>query len=167
MPCLRVPFQRFVQPVGDASKLADRDGTRPDFDVCGGTAACTDAVQPIAKVTAAIGQLKVAWHGGRVDEQVGGITADPVSANADFAVCPDERDAVSASFEAAMFDTDTVGIPICQCLATVMARRADSDRTALVGIHGPLDDVEMMCAPVGQYAAGIVAVGAPCAWMEA
>ena len=43
MPCLWIPFQRLVQPVGDAAKLADRDGACTDFDVCGGAAARTDA----------------------------------------------------------------------------------------------------------------------------
>ena len=161
MPCLRVPFQRLVQPVGNAAKLADRDGTRADFDIGGGTAARADAVEPVADMAAAIWQLKVARHGGRIDEQVGGIAADPVAADADFAVRSDECDAVTTAFKTTVFDADSVGIPVSQCLATIMARRADSDGTALVGVHGPLDDIEMMGAPVGQDAAGIVAIGTP------
>lgn len=167
MPCLWIPFERLVQPVGDAAELADRDGTRADFDIGGGTAARADAVEPVADMAAAVRQLEVARHGGRIDEQVGGIAADPVAADADFAVRSDECDAVSVAFEAAVLDAHAVGIPISQCLAAIMARRADSDGTALVGIHGPLDDVEMMGAPVGQDAAGIITVGAPSAWMEA
>ena len=167
MPCLRIPFQRLVQPVGNAAKLADRDGTRADFDIGGGTAARADAVEPVADMAAAVRQLEVARHGGRIDEQVGGIAADPVAADADFAVRSDECDTISAAFEAAVFDADAIGIPVSQCLAAIMAGWADSDRTALVGIHCPLDDIEMMGAPIGQDAAGIVAVGTPSAWMEA
>ena len=158
MPCLRIPFQRLVQPVGNAAQLTDRDGTRTDFDVCGGTAARADAVEPIADVAAAVRQLEVARHGGRIDEQVGGIATDPVAADADFAVRSDECDSVAASFETAMFDAHAVGIPISQCLAAVMAGRADPDRAALIGVHGPLDDVEMVGAPVGQHAAGIITI---------
>ena len=101
MPCLRVPFQRLVQPVGNAAKLADRDGTRADFNVSGGTTARADAVEPVADMAAAIWQLEVTRHGGRIDEQVGGIAADPVAADADFAVRSDECDAISAAFKAA------------------------------------------------------------------
>ena len=67
MPCFRIPFQRLVQPIGDATKLADRNGTRADFDVSGGTAACPDTVEPVANMATAVWQLEVSRHGGRID----------------------------------------------------------------------------------------------------
>ena len=149
MPRFRIPLERLVQPVGDAAELANGDGTGADFDICGGAATRADAVEPIAKMAAAIGQLEVAGHGRRIDEQVGGIAANPIAADADLSVRADERDAVAASLEAAMFDAHAVGIPVSQSLAAIMARRANADGSALVGIHRPLDDVEMVCAPIG------------------
>ncbi len=167
MPRFRIPLERLVQPVGDASELADGDGTCSDFDVRGGAAARADAVEPIAKMAAAIWQLEVARHGRWIDEQVGRLAADPIAADADLSVRADECDAVAASLETAMFDAHAVGIPVSQRLATIMARRADADGSALVGIHRPLDDIEMVGAPIGKDTAGIIAVGTPCTRMEA
>ena len=50
-PGLRVPFKRSVEPVGDTAKLADGYRSCADFDVCGRSSACSDAIDPISDVS--------------------------------------------------------------------------------------------------------------------
>lgn len=111
-------------------------------------------------------QCDVSRERAGIFQDVAGFSSDPVSADVDFSFGTDEGESVAFSLETAMFDSDSVFVPECQGFAVIVSWRADFDGAALVCVHGPLHDIEVMCAPVGEDASGVVDERAPASRVE-
>ena len=83
------------------------------------------------------------------------------AAHVDFPFRAGERDAASFALVPAVVELGAVGVHEGELLVLLAVRRVDFSRPAVVHVQRPLHDVEVVRAPVGHAAAGVVAEAAP------
>src|SRR5262245_55409627 len=85
--------------------------------------------------------------------------------NLDHAICTDEENAaklLSRLILVAMNHRDAVGVDVLDAaLGLRIIGRDDLDWPGAIHAKAPLSDIEMMSAPVGHHAAGVLAIVAP------
>src|SRR5262245_5321684 len=148
--------QRTAKPIGDVSQVADRRRALADLGGANTLAAGLDAVDPVLVMIGGVVEPHFVGAERFLDDALR-IAFDVAATDFDHAVASLE-DAIRSS---AVEHDDAAGVDECEAALGIAGRRLDADGAARAGSHGPLCDVEMVRAHVGQTAAGVFAVIAP------
>src|SRR5262249_35915787 len=153
-----VPRHLPAGPDGDVAQAADRGRAVADGDVADRRLPRLDAVEPVRRVVLA--DVEVLAGLGRL-EDFGRARLELAAVDVERPLLPLERHALAVLLPAADGRGTLVGVDeverlgdLVPVLGLVRPRALDGGRARVVLAEGPLDDVQMVGAPIRHLAAG-------------